>query len=63
MSAQMHHTPLDLARQHGHGILVEVLESIEMIEVSDDGVSVLAHVTCDVILNIVYCSCTYMYVV
>ena len=58
MSAQMHHTPLDLARQHGRGTVVEVLESKAMKEVSDDGVSVLAHVTCDVILNIVYCSCT-----
>ena len=38
MSAQMHHTPLDLARQHGHGTVVEeVLESIEMKIVSDDG--------------------------
>ena len=71
MSAQMHHTPLDLARQHGHGTVVEVLESIEMKEVhlSDEGVSVLAHVTCDVIL--VFCSCTctvcglnmYMYII
>ena len=43
MSAQMHHTPLDLARQHGHGTVVEVLESKAMKEVSDDGVSVLAH--------------------
>ena len=43
MSAQMHHTPLDLARQHGHGTVVEVLESIGMKEVSDDEVSVLAH--------------------
>ena len=43
MSAQMDHTPLDLARQHGHGTVVEVLESIEMKEVSGDGVSVLAH--------------------
>ena len=62
MSAQMHHTPLDLARQHGHGTVVEVLESKVMKEVSGDGVSVLVsddgciHVTCDVIL--VYCSCT-----
>eukprot|EP00731_Ephydatia_muelleri_P014574 Em0008g294a len=30
MSAQMQRTPLDLARQHGHGTVVEVLESIEM---------------------------------
>ena len=52
MSAQMHHTPLDLARQHGHGTVhvVEVLESIEMKKVNDDcisirgdGVFVLAH--------------------
>ena len=57
MSAQMHHTPLDLARQHGHGTVVEVLESIEMKKVSDHGVSVLAPCTCDGIL--VYCSCTY----
>ena len=53
MSAQMHHTPLDLARQHGHGTVVEVLESEAMKTVSDDG---CIHVTCDVIL--VYCSCT-----
>ena len=56
MSAQMHRTPLDLARQHGHGIVVEVLKVIGMKKVSDDGVSVLVHVTCDVILA--YCSCT-----
>ena len=43
MSAQMHHTPLDLAIQHGHGAVVEVLESKAMKIVSDDGVSVLAH--------------------
>ena len=45
MSAQMHRTPLDLARQHGHGTVVEVLESRAMKEVhlNDDGVSVLAH--------------------
>ena len=47
MSAQMYmmyHTPLDLARRHGHGTVVEVLESKAMKEVSDDGVSVLAHI-------------------
>ena len=50
MSAQMHHTPLDLARQHGHGTLVELLESTavkkvndDCVSVSDDEVSVLAH--------------------
>ena len=43
MSAQMLHTPLDLARQHGHGTVVEVLESKAMKEVSDDGVSVFVH--------------------
>ena len=42
MSAQTNDTPLDLARQHGHGTVVEVLVSNKM-EVSDDGVSVLAH--------------------
>ena len=43
MSAQTNHTPLDLAREYGHGTVVEVLESNKMKEVSDDGVSVLAH--------------------
>ena len=45
MSAQMHHTPLDLARQHGHGTVVEVLESkaMKIVHVSDDGVSLLAY--------------------
>ena len=43
MTAQMHHTPHDLARQHGHGTVVEVLECKAMKEVSDDEVSVLAH--------------------
>ena len=39
MSAQMHHTPLDLARQHGHGTVVDVLESLPMKMVSDDCMS------------------------
>ena len=39
----MDRTPLDLARQHGHGTVVEVLESTAMKKVSDDGVSLLAH--------------------
>ena len=43
MSAQMYHTPLDLARLHGHGTVVEVLESKAMKKVSDSEVSVLAH--------------------
>ena len=43
MSAQMHHTPLDLARQHGHGTVVEVLESKAMKEVIDDEVFVLVY--------------------
>ena len=61
MSAQMHRTPVDLARQHGHGTVVEVLKSIGIKKVSDDGVSVLVFMftcTCDGIL--VYCSCTHV---
>ena len=55
MSAQMHHTPLDLARQHGHGKVIEVLESKAMKEVSGDG---CIHVTCTCDVILVYCSCT-----
>ena len=45
MSAQMCHTPLDLARQHGHGTVVEILKSLPMIKVSDDWVSdIVQHV-------------------
>ena len=60
MSAQMCHTPLDLARQHGHGKVIEVLESRAMKEVSDDGVSVLEYMlnVMYVIQVHVYCSCT-----
>ena len=54
MSAQMYHTPLDLARRHGHGTVVEVLKSKAMQIVSAHLLHV--HVTCDVIL--IYCSST-----
>ena len=50
LSAQMHHTPLDLARQHGHRTVVKLIENTavkkvndDCVSVSGDGVSVLAH--------------------
>ena len=56
MSAQTNDTPLDLARQHGHGTVVEVLMSKAMQIVSAHMLHVHVHVTCDVIL--IYCSST-----
>ena len=68
MSAQMHHTPLDLARQHGHGTVIEILESKAMKKVSDYCVSVHAHtmymyVTCNLIVVRVLYVLAYMYLV
>ena len=41
ISAQMHRTPLDLARQHGHGAVVELFKSKANKMVSDDCISEL----------------------
>ena len=54
MSAQRYHyTPLDLARQHGHGTVVDVLESLPMKKVSDDWVYIY-YVCGTYIIHILY---------